>query len=303
MEIVATLSPGAQLKLNDFNLSGWPRDNPLPDAPAKLRQLTLNNLILNYEPPAEPFDLLCLFDLDELVMEGTYINKDLYSFIGPPAQASTMQPIVRSVRVTCMDHLAVSTVMNGGFDQGHLRTLRLCPKFYSSFNLAEAMLRGHHDCLRGVELVTTWVAGRMRDWGPGDIGLITALSSCVHLRTLTLSWSHFSDPYQMLLASEQNGSAEDADNCVLFRLILAATPRTLRKLIFSLPRVRTQDALNHILCHLLPRIKQAIEVLPELQIIRLSFERDFSGAAATEIIRRILPPNILAGTMLQVADS
>ncbi|KAH9853420.1 hypothetical protein C2E23DRAFT_859020 [Lenzites betulinus] len=297
MKLVALLSPNLALELNNFNLSGWPQDTPLPEAPARLRRLTLYNIVLDFKSPAIPFDLLGLFELDELVIEETYIHKSLYSTSSAttPIPAPAIQPIAGSVKVTGMDHLAMSTILNGGFDQEHLEILRLNPLHYDSFKLAEMMLRAYKNCVR--EVTTNRIAEEVRQ-SLRVTGLMDALASCTHLETLVLSWYHYTMTVKLVHESDQ-----DLDNCNAFAVILAAAPRSVHHLTFSLPRVRTPDALAHILRHLLPRIEQAIVDLPGLRTIRLLFERDFPSAAATTVIHRILPSAILDGGMLQITDS
>ncbi|KAH9848503.1 hypothetical protein C2E23DRAFT_888964 [Lenzites betulinus] len=280
----AWLSPVVLMKL----------DTPLPEAPARLRRLTLYNIVLDFKSPAIPFDLLGLFELDELVIEVTYIHKSLYSTSSAttPIPAPAIQPIAGSVKVTGMDHLAMSTILNGGFDQEHLEILRLNPLHYDSFKLAEMMLRAYKNCVR--EVTTNRIAEEVRQ-SLRVTGLMDALASCTHLETLVLSWPNNST---RVLADDRV-----LKNCSTFGVILAAAPRSVHHLTFSLPRVPTPDALAHILCHLLPRIEQASVDLPELQTIRLLFERDFLSAAAATVIHRILPSAILDGGMLQITDS
>lgn len=120
------------------------------------------------------------------------------------------------------------------------------------------------------------------------------IAACVNLESLRLDWHHMG-----IIPGTQE---QDFNACNRITIILATTPRTLRRLTFSLPYMQQPGGLDNALRCLSPLIDQAVEKFRGLKIVTVRVTRSFDAEECINITRSTLSTRLLDSGVLQIEN-
>ncbi|KAI0650700.1 hypothetical protein C8Q79DRAFT_900342 [Trametes meyenii] len=292
MNVVAALPALSELRINRVALLGWPRDAPPPTAPTKLANLFLSSITYKplSSPDTLPFDILSLFDVDELYLadnRGDFVEGDLQRSDALVLPYFT-PAVVRKVKVYCSDCFLRCNLDYGGLDTKQLRAALLCPTNIDELAFAGLLLQQWGSGLVELEFSVCSVVLNVGPSVEPGLWSLCSLAPCRRLESLQLDWTSSG----ML----GYGWQPDIGYSHAYGAVLADAPRTLRRLVFTLPGiVKVDDGFGGTMRAMAPLVQQAIARFPQLETVTIGVRSGLEITQCVDVMRELLPDAVMEG--------